>query len=412
MTEGSLAPFGRWRHARNLAMFIAIPVTSAFASLIAIPAVTGVFGAAGWSAMAIGLSVGAAASVVGELGWGLNGPARAARANSRARSTLFSVSLATKAILLAPVVAAAAGVTWMLVPEYRVEAVLMSVASGSLGLSMSWYFVGTGRPLWILLTDPVPRLTASLAAAIALAAGAPLALYPALLLAAALLSPAIGAALARASPRAVTRFGFRRLLLIVRAQGTALRGRAASALYIALPTALISVVDPSAVPVFSAAERLQRMFLTLLQSVPNSMLTWASRPGSALERRIRISRAVLVNAVLGVVAGASFAWSAPAVSAVLFSGAASVPPPLAGACGLVIALTCASRGTGSIALVAMGKVPVVSNSAVLAALVGIPGILVLGSMLGALGGVLGEVLAESVALTYQVMTLARMLRAR
>lgn len=412
MTDDSPATSNSWRRARRLALFVAIPITSALASLIAIPAITSSFGASGWAAIAVGLSVGTAASVVGELGWGLNGPVRAARANATARPTLFSVSLATKVILLLPAVGAASGVTFLLVSQYRLEAVLMAVASGSLGLSMAWYFIGTGHPVWILLTDPLPRLVASAAAAISIEAGAPLVLYPVLLLAAALLGPAIGALLARADPRAVQRFGTRRVLRVLRAQGTALRGRAASALYIALPTALISIVYPAAVPIFSAADRLQRMFLTLLQSVPNSMLAWASQPGGAQERWNRIGRAIWMNAALGVVAGAAFTTGAPTISAVLFSGQATVPFPIACVCGVVVALTCASRGTGLIALIAMGKVEVVSNSAVLAAVIGIPGILILGSTLGAFGGVLGQVLAETVALAFQSLAIFSLARQR
>ena len=70
---------------RGVLAYAAFPMIGAVTPLLAIPAISQQFGAPGWASIAVGQSVGAAASVAVELGWGLTGP-QAVAATDRADS--------------------------------------------------------------------------------------------------------------------------------------------------------------------------------------------------------------------------------------------------------------------------------------------------------------------------------------
>ena len=165
-----------WRRLRKLFLFAVVPVIGIVSPLLVIPTVTSQYGATGWSAMAIGMSVGAAAAVFVELGWGLTGPQRVAGAPVSQRGHLYLLSNATKLsvfVLLSPFVYA---ICWFLTPSYAMECALMGVATAAVGLSPAWFFTGTSQPLRILATDSAPKLVAAGVTAVALLAGGDLVL--------------------------------------------------------------------------------------------------------------------------------------------------------------------------------------------------------------------------------------------
>ena len=70
-------------------LYVLVPAMGALIPLLAVPVVTGTFGATAFAALAIGQSVGAAAAVVVDLGWSLNGPQAVARSGPGARRRLL-----------------------------------------------------------------------------------------------------------------------------------------------------------------------------------------------------------------------------------------------------------------------------------------------------------------------------------
>lgn len=396
--------------ARRLAGFIVVPLISAIAPLIVIPAITAQLGGAAWASVAVAQSVGTAGGVLVELGWGLNGPQRVAKAVAASRSRIYGVSIATKAMIALPTLLPVLALTALIAPTDTSSALLLAVAFMLLAFSPTWYLIGEGRPSRILAIDAIPRLTAAILSSLLIGLfGAGLSAYAALMLVSAAVPPLLGWQASGARVRDVVRFGRRRLFRIMLAQGYALGGRAASALYIALPVALVAVASPTSLVLFSAAERLMRLSLALLQSVPNSLQAWVgSVPSSSRGiRNQRIRRAVVANVALGVAAGLGFWALAPWASSWLFSGQATLGPELALLAGIVILITCSSRATGSLGLIAHGDVKSVAVSAVCGALVGIPAILLLAKLFGAAGGFSGEILAETAVVGIQVVALWR-----
>ncbi|AZZ49195.1 hypothetical protein C5E02_07975 [Rathayibacter rathayi] len=399
------------RHSKpilRLLGFVLIPLISALSPLIVIPSITSAFGATAWASVAVAQSIGSAAAVVVELGWGLNGPQRIARMGRRARSQTYALATATKVLVFLPLAVPVVIVTGLLAPVDPVAASWIAVATALSTLSPAWFFIGAGQPRNILLLDALPRLAANgLTVLLISAAGAPLAVYPLLLAVGTIAPPVLGWFAAGSRLGFLRSLGRRRVLRAVRAQNVALQGRLASAAYIALPVAIVGAASPGALVVFSAAERLQRLVLALLAAFPNALQAWVGAPGSDADRSRRIARAVGANAVLGIVAGTGFAFLGGFASQILFSGEITLPLPITALCGGVIAVTCISRATGGLGLVALRRLRALRDSALVGAATGPVLIWLLSRTFGAPGGLAAEVVTELAVLIVQIVFLLR-----
>ncbi|MFC8522016.1 hypothetical protein [Pseudarthrobacter sp. NPDC057230] len=386
---------------------VVIPVFGLVSPLLVIPAITSTFDANAWVAVALGQSVGGAASVVVELGWGLNGPQRVARQSPAISRLTMAMSVLSKFVVFVPVTIVAFFVAGGLSPAHQLESGLVAIGSAALGLSCSWFFIGTQRVGSLVLTDALPRMLCAAASAMLILLGAPLWTYAVLgLLLPSLLSVSLAITLNGVSYSHFRKFSFRRIIGLIVCQGSALSGRALSAMYIALPVTIVTLAAPAAAPVFAAAERLQRMYLQLLAAFPNMMQGWVGKPGTRVAKRSRINSAVLYNAGLGVVAGVAYSFMAPAVAAFVFSGVAPIPFEVACLGGVLIFFVSTSRATGGLALVSLRKIHVIAWSALAGSVIGVPAIFVLARYYGPAGGVLGEVIAELVVLCVQLVTFA------
>lgn len=372
--------------------------------LLALPAVTSKFGAAAWAAIAIGQSVGMAASAVGELGWGLNGPQRAARLSPGNGYQLLVLSIQTKLVVFAPLAAVVFTAALLLSSSFELESAVIAVASLAAGLNTVWYFLGTSRPWAAILTDGVPRILGVLLATLLIVAGMPLMTYAVVgLLLPCLIGPLAGLLTVRSeTSRRRVAYRSKHVLRAIRVQGSAFTARLVSALYIALPVTLVSIVAPASVPMFAAGERIMRLLLGAMASVSNGMHGWIGSESDRLARWVRVRKAIVLNVILGLAAALAFGFLAPSASAFIFSGSATIPSELAWVFALVIVVVSTSRATGNLALVALSRVDIIMWSATAGAAIGVPAILLLSRLLGPIGGALGELVAEVVVLAVQV----------
>lgn len=395
-----------WPKIRKLLSFAAAPLLGIASPLLVIPVITSQFGAAGWTAIAIGMSSGAAGAVLVELGWGLTGPQLVASLGTRRRGSLYVVSAITRLVIFVPLAPIIFVLTTRLSPTHPVEAGIMSIATAAIGLSPAWFFVGSSQPLRILLTDSLPKLLAAAFSFVLLATGSPLALYPVILLVSTLASPVLGAILSPVAKESFDDITFSMLYATIRSQSLALTGRAASSLYLSLPTVLLAAVAPGAVAQFAAADRLQRMALTAVAIVPNSLQNWIGSAELQVIKSRRVRTAIAANAGLGMVVGLGFALLAPFVANLVFSGEVPVTYQLAAVCGLIIFCTCASRATGSLGLVALGQIGWLTGSALIGSILGVTLILWLGSLWGALGALVAMAIAELGVLATQLVIIS------
>lgn len=388
--------------------FVVVPMLSIASPLLAIPAISSQYGAAGWSAVAIGQSVGASFAVIVELGWGLTGPQRIARQSPRNRQQTLAVAISTKLILVIPLVAVASIVSFYLSNQYQWEAAAVAAGATAYALNSTWYFIGTGSSAKILLCDAIPRLLCVVLAAILIFAGWELAMYP---LVGILLPICISSLMVVRTENLqlvhLRGMSIRRIFLIVASQSSALGARTLSAIYMSLPITLVSIVAPGAVAVFSAIERLQRIYLQVLAAAPNVMQKWVGQSLGNRRKFRRAKKSVFYNATLGFIAGIGFTLAAPTMAEVVFASTIEVPIEYAALSAVLIFVVCTSRATGSIALVAFDKINTIFLSAAAGVAVGVPGILLGARFLGPAGALVGEVLAELVVLGIQVREMRR-----
>lgn len=389
------------RTLKSTALLVVAPAAGAITPLIALPALTASGGAQAWAAVAIGQSVGLASATVVELGWGLTGPQATARRTPASRKRLLALSLRARLILLGPIAILAAVVSAALSPNHPLLSALSAGGGVATGMTLVWFFVGSNRPVMVLATDALPRLLMSaLSAWLMLRGAGPLA-YPAVGLLGGCGAALIAGVLVGQPDWRQTKWRLGRILRIIWGQRQAIAGRSVSAIYIALPTALLSVVSPGSVAVFAAVDRLQRMGLSVLTAVPSAM---QAQVGVApLADRERVAKtAAYWNTCVGVVAGGVCAVAVGPTSQIVFAGTVDVPPVVAALSGLVVFLVVTSRAVGGLVLVAKRRIGTITASAVAGAAVGVPAIMIAGHNLGATGAFIGLVAAEGTVLMTQL----------
>ncbi|TIH35584.1 lipopolysaccharide biosynthesis protein [Subtercola vilae] len=392
----------RLKQLRTLLFYFLIPGISAVTPLLVYPALTIRFGENGFASVAIAQSIGYAGSVIAELGWGVLGPQRIARADKAGRASLYGSALATKgtaSLIVAPLAAIA---TALIVTDHQLAAGILAFATVTMALSPSWYLVGANRPLTILWTEGIPRTVMLVGAAVGIALGAPLELYGiatlvAVVVTLCLVSRATGE---RVIPHRAS-FGTGRAVL--REQLPLTFGRMVSVIYTSLPIAIVGVVNPGAVALYGAVERLMRMALSILSGVPSRLQSWIGvATGAERLRRSRLS--ILMNVALGLVCSVGFALVAPFVASIVFAGRIPIPFSISALSACVLLTICASRGFG-LSLVAEGRSNWIAAANIVAALVGVGAIFSLSSLLGAPGAILGELASEVAGLLVQAIIL-------
>jgi hypothetical protein len=381
----------------------------AVSPLLAIPAISYSYGADGWAAIAIGQSVGGAFAVFVELGWALTGPQEVASSLPARRSALYRAALRTKSLILLPSVPLAYVVAAAITQDFSLESGVAAAATAVVGLTPVWFFLGTGQVGRILMLDSLPRLIVTAASSIALLYGAPLLVSPLSILALSVAIPFLGLiGLPRAVPTASEEdLNLRQLL---RRQIAAVAARGMSALYISLPVALVGLVAPASVAPFAAAERLQRMALALLQAAPNSLQAYVGSARTGRDRISRVKTVLLANSLMGLLAGAVFAVSAPTIAEWVFANTLEIQYTLSIPCGCVIFLTATSRAAGGLGLVAFSRIGAIALSAGVGGVLGVAAIPLLARQIGAVGAMWGEVLAEAAVLAIQLTILIGAMR--
>lgn len=394
-----------FRRLLNLGLFFAIPALGAISPILVLPALTASFGSSGWTAIAIGQSVGGAAAVVAELGWSVVGPQAVAMSPSRAaRRRMFLDAGATRLMALVLVGPIAALVAAALAPDFKLAAALMAAAISLAALSPSWYLTGLNRPFAILIAESLPRIAAALVSVLLLSNGAPIEIFALAMITAAAWTWFAGCFIAgtRYFPSLTN---FRRGPSVVREHTPILLGRIVSVTYTSLPVAIVAGVSVQATASFATVDRLMRMSLTVLAGLPNRLQSWVGHPDPTIRQK-RSGHSMLMNLGLGAISGTGFAVLAQWVSGFIFSGTVSISTPLAVVGGAVLACMVTSRGLG-LSMVAEGQTKHFPTVNIIAALTGVVAIPALTLSSGAFGAMLGAGLAESAGLLVQLIFIIR-----
>lgn len=388
---------------RRILAFAGLPFLSLLTPFLFLPVLARLAGADAWLAIAVGQSVGAFAGLVVSLGFNTIGPTAVARATPDERPELLRRSLAPRALLFVPAAAVAAVIAALLGPPSHVlESALMAVALTLFGLSPSWFMVGLGRASRIVLVDILPRLVATLLAAVVLVTTGAVAWYPILLILATLVS---------GFGYAAHIVGARRIALVRRGElGATFRaGRAALSIelaggaYNALAVAFVTgVAAPAQAAAYVSGDKLYRVGQYSASALGNALQGWAVEAGpAALGARVRL--ALIAHGILGLLGFVAFALLGVPLSGWLFGAAVAIDE--ATALGLGVAAFCIVVGTGlgRVVLVALGAQRWFLTAVIVGASVGVPAILLLASAFGAAGGAWGLAAGESASVLCQAV---------
>ncbi|MDT3331792.1 hypothetical protein Q9S78_14060 [Microbacterium sp. KSW-18] len=387
--------------------FFLVPAFSVVTPLLAIPAITAMYGATGWSAVAVGLAIGAIASTVIELGWGWNGPARAARASPSALPRVWATALMTRSAAALVATPPAALLAYYLAPGHQVTALLTAIGTSLIGLSPSWLYIGLGRPWSLITIEMVPRALGAATAAVMIYASQPLIFYPLIaVVAPALITQCLTLAQIRAGRASFRGVTHRRVLHAIRRQRKIALARIASSVYTQSPVVIVTAVaSVGTAAAYAAGDRLMRMTLTGLAPVPSISQRWVNSPPETAERWRRAKLAIGANAAVGGLVGLVFALCSPLLLSIIFSGVVGVTAFQALLIGAIILVVCTSRATGGLGLVVISGDRALLTSALVGAASGILTIPLLTLWFGTDGAFIGVLTSESAVLLTQFITL-------
>lgn len=381
-----------WARSRRFSGFVVVPALSLLTPLVVIPLVARHGGPGAVVAVAVGQSVGFVGSLLLSLAWPLIGPPRIARLVDDERPAVFAESLDSRSLVFVLIAPACAAVAAVLAPTWGWTAALSAVAITNNGFTAAWYYAGVGRPRGLLVNEALVRLASAGTAALALACGAPVVAYPALLCAGAgasyvLNSRSILGHLRR--PRLD-----RHVLEVVRSQLVVTGARLVNGAYQAAAVSIVAAVAPGAVLTFSAFDRLQKSLLLASQAAVDAVISWVAAPVPGLRRR-QVS-VLVADAVIASVLGAAFYLALPTLVRYMYAGliTCDTAPRLLAAVGLAVAVL--SKGVLSHALIPTGHQRFASTALTAMSVFGVVATAAAAAVLGVEGALSAVILAEGI----------------
>lgn len=407
MVESSMTA-GRSRNrppVRRLVQFYGLTATTAVAPLVALPAITSSAGAAGFAAVVLGQTLGAAAAVVILMGWGLVGAhVVAVRQDSPEElQRVYWTSLVTRLAVAAVVLPVAAAVAVLVTPHAPLVVALSAVGSGLVGLTSSWYFVGLGRSGLVAVYETLPQVGVSVLGSLALWAGMPLVGFPLLTIGANVLTVALAFLRLRGNRTTRQVPGVRATVASLREQAPLIVSSLATYAWTGFSVTLVASVAPASLALFAALYRVQLLGRALLFPFKNALQSWVSGSSEA-DRAGRTRTAVLVTGAAGLVVAVSMTVLTPLLDGLVFSGTIEVSLDAAATMASSLIVVSLSLGFSAYVLIPAGLTRVVVTSTVTGAVVGAP-LLLLGARTGgAVGASLAILVTEVVVLATALAT--------
>lgn len=302
---------------------------------IVLPVLARVTSSDEWTALNVGLGVGAITAAVGLVGWNILGTPLVALAQStERRHTLYGRSFYIRTIACLALVVPALALSVVMGPASAWPlSALMAIATTLSSLSIAWYAVGVSSPRMIAVFDIAPR-TVGTAIALALVLWTGSALWYPIMLG---LSSITGTLLFHRS--LLTSFmppwpGFAALRRDVKdmraAWGVESIGNTYANAPVPLASALTPVVSSSA---YASADRIYRYGIMLVGAVGNALQGWVLET-DASDRHRRNMVAIAVMSGVGILGGTYLAILGPWSTSILFGADKAGDPAVMVALGV------------------------------------------------------------------------------
>ncbi|MCR2823965.1 hypothetical protein [Microbacterium sp. zg.Y909] len=386
-------------------------VLLAAASLAVIPAMIRADGEAAWGAIALGQSVGAIAAAAIGYGWGVSGPARIAVADAPERRTEYIESVRARLLLVVPATALAGGAAALVAPAAPGLAVLGAITAASVGVSANWYFVGVRRPFAMLALETVPRVLGTVVGIVLMTAGAGAGVGLCAMLGGMLMAFVCSGVWVlattwssrAASPPAATVF------TVLARQRHGLATALGSAVYIAAPLVIVSLVAPFAQPVFALVDKLQRQVSVALVPLVTVVQGWVPQRQSS-DGAQRARQALTVGGVAAVVLGAGVVVLGPFVLQWLGQGRIVVGAAVVALMGVYVAVNFFESLVAKAVLASLGRVRVAGQATMISAAIGLPLVAVGAMVWGTIGALIAVVLGLVARTAVEVVAAGRVIR--
>lgn len=385
---------------RRLLGFAAVPAVAAFTPLISIAVIQRSLGESLWNVAALGMAVGMFGSGMLDFGYGVLGPSRIAKTEDpELRRAVYQSSLRIRAVVAAVILPVLFVLSELLAPPPGITgAGMVAVATAIVGFAPNWYYIGSGRPGAMVLSDTIPRLLVTAIAA------AVLVLHPSLNVYGSVMTVGLGLSYGVASAR-ILRRGERQSWRLtvddradVRAHMALVSSGLLSAAYTTWTIPLVRIVNPLALGGFSAAERLRGMIKQVEMAVGNGLQHWVSERFDdrvATSRRMRAS--VLLLTGVGAVAAIGTATLLPWVQELISGGQVAIDSPTAMFSGISLLFIATGIALNFHVLAPLQQAKTMAIVSATVACVGLPTVLVLGRSHGAAGAMAGVAIAEGLS---------------
>jgi O-antigen/teichoic acid export membrane protein len=375
----------------------------AAASLAATPAMVAASGPAAWGAIALGQSIGVIACVVVGWGWSLSGPAAVARGDASVQRREYADSVRVRLTLLIPGATTAAFIAAVLAPHQPVFAVVGAVSGTTVALTSSWYFAGLARPYVWLLLETVPRVGATAVGIVLMTSG-----YSAIIGLACTSSGMVLAFLLATGwvYRSTAQAGAERLpggalIEVLKSHRHGVASMVGTFLFLNIPMAIVSVIAPTAQPVYALADKVRQLICAGLNPVVLVLQGWVPRGGEGkLAKRGRV--ALGATCAFAVVFCGLFLPAGPDLMRWLSDGQIAVPEPLVILTALVIAFDLFYGVLENAVLAAFGRLEIVARATAASFIVMLPGVMIGTVYFGAIGAFVGTIVGQIIRMTFDL----------
>lgn len=398
------------RLGRRILAFAGVPFLSLLAPFVFLPVLARQADAHTWVAIALGQSIGSFAALVAGLGYATVAPPLVAAAGPEERRRMLATSLHARVpVWLASVVVASAVAAFLSPADRQRETVAMTVAMSLASLAPTWFWIGVGKALPILVAEVLPRMVATLAATFILLQGGTALWYPVLVAVSMVVGPAV--IYVRQAGSAALLVSREELAGVARRHPPALIAEAAAGVYNALAVTIVS----GSTSVLQAAryvsgDKAYRIGQYGVSALGNALQGWTAERAADVARRLRVT--VVLHAGLGVAGLFGFGVAGAWMTRLLFGESVAIGSSAAWAFGVATLGISLGTAFGRIGLITLGARRDFMTCVVIASAVGAVSLAIGAAVWGLTGAAWALGLVELASAAAQAAVFAKRWRQR
>lgn len=385
-------------HALRLIGFGLVPSLSLLASLVILPLISQRYGGPGWTALTIGQSVGAFASVVVGLAWPvIGGHAIAGARSASERRHTYWLSVVSRAVAFVVVLPLSSAIVFLISDEFIFEAILFNIATTMNGFSAAWYFAGTGDPRPLVINEALVRVLFHGVTILGMVYGLGLWWYAVCNLATGPVMFALNwmTVMKRRRPE---RLQLREVVRQTRSYSAGTLSRLFMSGFTFGGPIIIALINPAALALYTACDQLQKTGTSAAAAVTNSFVSWVGKDTGSFGRRSRISLLVCAAGAMAFLAGWMFIG--PYVVDIVFARQIAIDPPTNFLLGASIVAVFLLRSIELLQQIPLGRAPLVFSTSLWTSLGGVALLSLLGARWGTSGALAAGVAVAAAAMTF------------